>query len=85
MESLFFVRWSLKTPACLTVLFVPLVEKQNSLLSKWRYIEFFLSPHSTFDRKLDMKLKDEEQDIPQLRPHPDYRLVMRMHHLCICM
>jgi son of sevenless-like protein len=28
---------------------------------------------STFDRKLDMKLKDEEQDIPQLRPHPAYR------------
>ena len=22
-----------------------------------------------------MKLKDEEQDIPQLRPHPDYRFV----------
>ena len=29
--------------------------------------------YSTFDRKLNMKLKDEEQDIRLLRPHSDYK------------
>ena len=38
--------------------------------------------HSTFDRKLDMKLKDEEQDIPQLRPHHAYRLENHVVHFC---
>ena len=49
---------------------------------------------STFDRKLDMKLKEEEQEIPQLRPHVDYRFVLEQtlsftklsdtYYICTC-
>jgi son of sevenless-like protein len=41
--------------------------------NEWMSALTHMLTKSTFDRKLDMKLKEEEQEIPQLRPHVDYR------------
>ena len=47
----------------------------HELVTDSNHLKYLLCAYSTFDRKLNMKLKEEEQEIPVLRPHPDYRYV----------